>query len=251
VRTAKADYHAKAEQYEEALELYNAVLKEQKGNYYIWEQTIFIENMLERPEDVFRRCNEAIKYFDDKPLLYLFKGNAASQLGKHEEALKSLEKGLQYTEGNIPLKVQFYSFLAEAWRNEENNERSDEYFEKALEMEPDNIMILNNYSYYLSLRGEKLKDAEKMSRRTIETDPDNPTYLDTYAWVLFKSGKTQKALEYLEKALDNGGSTDPDILEHYADVLAELGLLEKARTFWEKAIENGGNAQVLKQKINE
>ena len=251
VQTAKADYLAKVENYDEALELYNQVLKEQTGNYYIWEQTVFIENMLDRPQAVFDRCNEALKHFEDRPLLYLFKGNAASQLNMSQEALKSLERGLEYAANNIPLKVQFYSILAEAWRNEGSHIKSDNYFDLAIDIEPENMMILNNYSYYLSLRGERLKEAEKMSRKTIESNPKNPTYLDTYGWILFKSGKFGKALDYLDGAFASGGSNDPDILEHYGDVLEAMGKNQEAKKYWQKALDNGGSSKELKNKLNQ
>lgn len=249
VRTAKADYFAKLERYEEALMEYDAVLSEQKGNYFIWEQAIFIENMMENNEGVYRRSSEALNYFNDKPLLFLFKGSAALQLGKNEEAVKSLEDGLAFAENNLPLTVQFYSMLAEAWQNLGKHEKSDEYFEKALEIEPENIMVLNNYGYYLSLREVELEKAEKMSRITILAEPENATYLDTYAWILFKAGKHEQALEYIEKAIRSGGGEDPDILEHYGDILYVVERFEDAEKYWRKAKDAGGESKELEEKI--
>jgi tetratricopeptide (TPR) repeat protein len=249
VRTAKADYYSKLERYEEALLEYDEVLEEQKSNYFIWEQAIFIENMMENNEGVYKRSIEALKYFNDKPLLFLFKGSAALQLGKHEEAVQSLEKGLEFAANNLPLTVQFYSMLAEAYQNLNRHEKSDEYFEKALEIEPENIMILNNYGYYLSLRDVELEKAEKMSRVTIMAEPDNPTYLDTYAWILHKAGKYELALKYIEKANQSGGDEDPDILEHYGDILYALDRKDEALKYWNKAKDVGSESEELKEKI--
>ncbi|MCK5346291.1 MAG: tetratricopeptide repeat protein, partial [Candidatus Heimdallarchaeota archaeon] len=251
VNTAKADFLTKTEQYEEALKTYELVLEKQKGNYYIWEQTIFIENILEKHQAVYDRCDEALSYFNDKPLLYLLKGNSAMQLNKNKEAIRILDKGLGLAKNNIPLTVQFYSFLAEAWRNEKNYEKSDSYFEQALQMEPDNMLILNNYGYYLSIRGEKLDAAEKMSRKTIEAEPENSTYLDTYAWILFKSGDIEKARDYMEKAIQYGGANDPDILEHYGDILMELGQKKEAKKYWTKAIDAGSTSEEIKSKLDD
>jgi tetratricopeptide (TPR) repeat protein len=249
VRTAKADYFSKLERYEEALMEYDEVLKEQKGNYFIWEQAIFIENLMENNEGVYKRSTEALNFFNDKPLLYLFKGSAAMQLGKNEEAVQSLEKGLELADNNLPLTVQFYSMLAESWQNLDRHEKSDEYFEKALQIEPENVMILNNYGYYLSLREVKLEKAEKMSRITILAEPDNPTYLDTFAWILHKAGKNQMALEYIERAVQSGGDEDPDILEHCGDILYALDRKEEALKYWKKALAVGSESEELKEKI--
>lgn len=249
VRTAKADYFAKLERYEEALLEYDAVLREQRSNYFIWEQAIFIENMLENNEGVYQRSVEALNYFNDKPLLFLFKGSAAMQLGKNEEAVHSLEEGLGFAENNLPLTVQFYSMLAEAWQNLGRHDKSNEYFEKALQIEPENVMILNNYGYYLSLREEELDKAERMSRITILAEPENYTYLDTYAWILHKAGKHEQALEYIKKAVHSGGAEDPDILEHYGDILYTLERNEEAAVYWKKAVDAGNESQELKEKI--
>jgi len=249
VKTARADYLSKVERYEDAIKVYDDVLTEQKGNYFIWEQAIFIENILGNTDQVYNRCTEALKYFQDKPFLYLFLGNAAMQKGKNEEAVSSLEKGLECIGKNIPLTVQFYAFLAEAWRNLGDYKKSDEYFEKALQMEPENIMILNNYGYYLALREEKLEKAEKMSKKTITAEPENPTYLDTYAWILFKSGKLDEARDYMMKAMENGGDNDPDILEHYGDILQKIGNHEEALKYWLKAKENGAESEELEKKL--
>ena len=251
VKTSWANYLTKVEKYQEALKLYDEILEKQKGNYFVWEQAIFIENILGNNEKVYERCKEALTYFEDRPFLYLFLGNSAMQEGKNDEAVKSLEKGLDYVKNNIPLTVQFYAFLAEAWRNLGKFEKSDSYFDKALQMEPDNIMILNNYGYYLALREEKLDKAEKMSRETITKEPENPTYLDTYAWILFKSGKLAEARDYMQKAIQHGGGEDPDILEHYGDILEKLGDHQEALKYWRKAKENGATPENIDKKIKD
>lgn len=251
VKTARADFLSRQERYEEALKVYSEVLEVQKGNYFIWEQTIFIENILGNSESVYERCNEALMFFMDKPFLYLLKGNAAIQMDKNAEAIESLDEGLKYVENNIPLTVQFYSFIAEAWRNLEQYDKSDQYFEDALKMEPENVLILNNYGYYLALREEKLEKAEEMSRKTIEAEPENATYLDTYAWILYKSGRIEEAKTYMEKAISHGGAEDPDILEHYGDILNRLGQTEEAVKYWKEAKNKGGDSEELDRKINE
>jgi len=251
VKAVNADYLNRTEKYEEALDLYNQVLKEYKSNYYIWEQSIFIGNMLGRTKEVYEKCTEALSFFSDQPLLYLFKGNAATQLGYGGEAIQTLEKGIEYAGSNVPLMIQFYSFLAEAYRNEKNYVKSDGYFEQAIEMDPMNLMILNNYSYYLSLRGAKLNEAEEMSKKTIIAEPENHTYLDTYAWVLDKSGKYEKAKEYLERAMEHGGDSDPDIVEHYGDVLNDLGMKDDALNYWKKAKELGSESETLEKKLKD
>jgi tetratricopeptide (TPR) repeat protein len=249
IKTAHADYLVKNNKYTEALEEYNWVLSVEKNNYFIWEQVLFIENMLGNVEDVYDKSSEAMKIFKDKPVLYLFKGNAAMRMGNNDEAISILEEGIKKVIDNQSLEIQFYSLVAEAYRGIGNHEKSDGYYEKALKLDPENMVILNNYSYFLSLRQKKLDMAEKMSKKTILAEPENYTYLDTYAWVLFNRGNLKKALEYIEKAFQFNGSGDPDILEHYGDILDKLGKKSEAVRYWKLSIEKGNDSERMTKKI--
>ena len=251
VMTIYGDYLVKAGRYEEAKIQFEKVLEKNISNYFVWEQLIFLYSNINDSEEIYEKCNEALKLFPDRPVLYLFKGNI--ELIKHDfiNSIKTLEKGLNYSGNNNDLKLQFYSFLAEAYRNIEDDKKSDDCFEKALEIDPENIILLNNYSYYLSIRSERLNEAEKMSKIAITKEPNNQTYLDTYAWILYKMGKYKKALEYIERTIQNGGTEDPDILEHYGDILVELKEKTEAVKYWKLAIKFGGNEVNLNKKIEE
>ena len=83
--------------------------------------------------------------------------------------------------------------------------------------------MLNNYAYYLSLEGRKLRKALKMSRRTIELEPDNATYLDTYGWLLYLLHRPKEAKPYFKHAMLYGGKDSAVVLEHYSKVLEALG----------------------------
>ena len=81
-------------------------------------------------------------------------------------------------------------------------------YERILEINPYNLMVLNNYAYHLATHGGDLTKAEKMSAITIREQPSNPTFLDTYGWILHLQGQDQLALFYLNKALWNIGDDE-------------------------------------------
>jgi Tfp pilus assembly protein PilF len=146
---------------------------------------------------------------------------------KYAKALEKLEKGQDLAQGTT-LESQFNIFLGDAYYYTGNFEKSKDIFETILESDPDNIPVKNNYSYYLSIEGQNLKKAQKMSKSTILAEPDNPTYLDTYAWILFKRKKYEEALQYIEKAYQNGGNDSEEILEHYIEILKKLNFEKKS-----------------------
>ncbi len=115
-------------------------------------------------------------------------------------------------------------------------------------------VLLNNYSYYLALRGERLQQAEELINRCLESNPDNPTFLDTRGWVLYRQGRIPEARKILQKALRLDKYANEEIMSHYVQVLLSLG--EKNRAIkhlasWLDATENKMAAEQNLQQIME
>ena len=129
--------------------------------------------------------------------------------------------------------------------------KSYKAYEQALKINPDYVYVLNNYAYYLSMQGRKLKKAYEMSRKTIEAEPDNATYLDTFGWILYLLGRPEEAKTHFKRAMLYGGKDSPVILDHYAEVLYALGEYDRAMVYWNKAmLINGGEISDLEDRIN-
>ena len=181
----------------------------------------------------------------DDPLTNFYLGTVYSRMNRPSEAIQPLEKALEKRPG----WMSAISTLAEAYTSCENYVKADSLFEQALKLEPENALILNNYGYTLSERGERLNDAIVMAEKALKLDPENGAYLDTMGWIYYQMGQYQKSLEYIEKACDKR----PDsavVLEHMGDVYSKLGSHEKAKEFWEKALELDKGNTVLQKKLN-
>ena len=111
--------------------------------------------------------------------------------------------------------------------------------------------MLNNYAYYLSVRGEHLDKAEQMSKQSNEIQPDQSSYEDTYGWVFYKEGKFNDAKTWIEKALSHGADKSGTVLEHYGDILFKMGDLNKALEYWQKAKDAGDGSDLLDKKLAE
>ena len=146
--------------------------------------------------------------------------------------------------------LDFYTNLGEAYHENKEYKQSDYYFDLVLKRDPGNLYVINNYSYYLSLREVKLEYAESISKKTIEAEPDNDTYLDTYAWILFKLERYEDALLIIKRAIENGGIDSDVIVEHYGDILYKTGDKDKAIECWILAKEMGNASEDLVIKIN-
>ena len=225
------------------------ILEKFDGNLAIWEQLLSVYSYKSDFQNLYIKSKIAIDSFPNHSLFYLFNGVSAIQMNKSGEAAHILKEGLKTIENKPDLELDFYTNLGEVYHNKKEYKQSDYYFELVLNKEPENIYVINNYSYYLSLREEKLEYAEGISKKTIIAEPNNSTYLDTYAWILFKLERYKDALYYIKKAFNNGGSESQVIVEHYGDIEFMIGNLEKAVELWILSKEMGNNSEELLNKI--
>jgi tetratricopeptide (TPR) repeat protein len=232
-----------------ALAQYYIALALDKSIYEIWQQIFFILSDLKRYEELIKVTEEAIDIYPNKPLSYFFNGIAKSRLKRYREATEILETGKALVVKNDPLKVQFLSSLGDAYNDMKEYGKSDSSFEAALVIDPNNAYVLNNYSYYLSLRNESLDKAKKMSAKSLEIEPDNDSFLDTYGWILYKQGDYAEARKYIERAIEKGSHNNAVVVEHYGDVLFKLGEIDNALKQWQKAKELGSDSEWIDKKI--
>ncbi len=237
-------------QSEEAYKVFLDVVEKDKSNYSVWEQIMFIQNELSKTDELVETSTEVMELFPMQPLPYLFNGFSNSRKKNYENAISSLETGSKLVVGNDVLLAQFYSSLGDTYNQLQDYKKSDEYYEKALKVNPDDEYVLNNYSYYLTLRNENLEKALEMAGKAKDIDPDNPSFQDTYGWALYKMGKYEEAEIWIKKAIAHEEEDSAVLLEHYGDVLYKLGRHDEALQYWQKAKDNGGEAsEFLDRKI--
>lgn len=245
------DLQYRSGELEPALETFNRILEDDSSNYAVWEQKMFILNELTRNNELAETSNAAMELFPMQPLPYLFNGFAHFQLKEYEAAGKAMENGSKLVVDNDLLLAQFYSTLGDVYNELGDHNKSDAFYEKTLKLKPDDPYVLNNYSYYLSLRNENLERAREMAAKANELDPDNPSFMDTYGWVLYKLGEYTEAEKWIKKALDHEETDGAVLLEHYGDVLYKLNRKDEALQYWQKAKDTGNEAsEFLEEKIN-
>lgn len=245
------DFYLRDKKPEEAREAFRQAISNGGNQYPIWQQVLLLDADLGDMASLEKESAQALTLYPAQPLVYLLNGFSLMATEKYDLAAESLEQGLDFAVGNPALQAQFYSYLGDTYHQLKQDQKSDKNYEKALAIDENNPAVLNNYSYYLSVRGQKLELAERYSKKSNELDPNNPTYQDTYAWVLFKLGRYSEALEWIEKVVSNGGGNSGEVREHYGDILFKSGRVDDAVIQWQNAKEIGGASEIIDQKINE
>ena len=245
----KADFLMRDNRLEEARESFYETVRLDSSRFMVWSQLVNTSYELRDYPAMEKDSRMALELFPNQGILYLLNGIANNSLKNYKEAVDILNEGELFTRTDTYVNVQLLSVLADAYNNLDKHKESDEAFEKAITKDPNNPLILNNYSYFLSLRAENLDRAEEMSRKSNILQPRQASYQDTYAWILYQQSKYEKALEWILKALENGGDKSGVIVEHYGDILFKLGEEAKALEQWELALQLGDHSDELAKKV--
>lgn len=235
------------ERREEARNYYLKALEADASNYGVWQNVISIDMDLQDYKATIEHSTKALELFPNQAALYYYNGTAHLIEKNFEEAVRTFNAGKVYASKDPNLKTLFYGQLGDAYNSLGDHQKSDSAYEVALEAKPDNDHVLNNYSYFLSLRKHNLSKALKMSTQLVEANPENSTYLDTHAWVLYMMEDYKQAHKYLELAVKYDPSST--IIEHYGDVLFQLGEIEEAINQWKKARKLSSDSDMLDKKI--
>jgi tetratricopeptide (TPR) repeat protein len=239
--------------YNEAKSEFLKVIALDSSKYVVWEELIRLDVQLENYKDMADHSQKAIELFPDQPFPYLISGISNYQLKDYDKSQKALNRGVKLVVDNDELLAQFYMYLGDTYNAMKKPAESDQSYEKSLQINSKNAYVLNNYSYYLSLRNANLTKAEEMSKKAVTLEPDNTSFMDTYGWVLFKLGRYAEAKEWIGKALNDKDGVSAEVMEHYGDVLFKLGDTGNAVEYWIKARNNprGKGSDNLEKKIAE
>ena len=191
-------------------------------------------------EEMVAICSEGIDYNPEVLEYYYYKSiGLCYYMDRTEEALETLRQGTrQIGEGsNGVMASDIYTVMGDLLHEQGQVSEAYDCYDEALNYNPANILVLNNYAYFLAEEGTQLKKAEQMSSRAVEAEPDNATYLDTYAWVLYKLQRYEEAYTYIKKAITADPEPSDVLYEHAGAICYRLGMAEQAQTYWDKALE--------------
>ena len=236
---------------EEALTYYKKALEKNPSDFSMWSRQFVMYHELGKFQELEDSGKEALEYFPNQPLIYYFRGIALNQLQDFDKANKVLKQGILIGSEDRTLLAEMHAMVGDNYNSLGKFEKSDSAFDQALELQPGNALVMNNYSYYLSLRNEFLEKAEELSRKSNELSPNNVSFQDTYGWIKYQMGEYEDAADWLKKAMDNGGARSAVILDHYGDALFQLGKVEEAVESWMKAKELGIDSEIIDRKISE
>jgi len=233
----KPELFLKTGRNKEAATRLEEIIRMQPQNYFAWEKLLLAYLQDKDYINLESRSRECATKFNRSYLAKLLYATAAIENGNYEIALEELRKADILAGSDEEMLLQSLSLRADVYYRMKNFEKAFETFEQALAKKKDDLILLNNYAYYLAEKDLNLKEAEKMAERVTGMEPGNNTFLDTYAWVLYKRGKYRNAEKVMNQIFKSTDKDDAEYYEHYGFILKKLRKCDEAVAAWTRAVE--------------
>ena len=107
--------------------------------------------------------------------------------------------------------------------------------EQAVQLAPDQPVVLNYLAYSWAERREHLDRAREMLERAVAINPNDGSIVDSLGWVLLRQGNATGAVGQLERAVE----LEPDdavINGHLGDAYMAAGRKREAKFQWRRAL---------------
>lgn len=236
---------------EQALQLYKSHVTDSIPQKQIFNDIIGMEAYLKRADSVDKYTTIALERFPEDAELRLQKASVtAYMLEKPQEAIPLFEEALKYAKTDS-LRSVIYGAIGDNYHTLGDDRKCFKAYNKGMKLDTTNVSIYNNYSYFLSLRNERLDKALEWAQKAVRLDPNNPTFLDTYAWVLYQLGRYEEARIPMRQAISLDSDNNKELYVHYGDILYKLGDRFMASYYWKKALENGYDAQEIENRLKQ
>lgn len=218
----------------EGVEVYKNYITDTTSLKEPWRMVIDGEAFLKNADSVRLWADRAIALFPDDTDLRMRKGGAMSYLGLPDEAMAAYRDALEHASTDS-LRSEAHALIGAQYAAQKQDGKAVREYEKAIALNQDNVLALNNLAYSWAEQGRNLEKALKMAERVMELEPGNATYIDTHGWVLFRLGRLEEAKKVLRQAVSM--ENDAEVMRHYGDVLDALGEDFMAKYYHDKADE--------------
>ncbi|ANE56876.1 tetratricopeptide repeat protein [Methylomonas sp. DH-1] len=214
----------------------------EEGNYAFDADMAAVSLLMgqKRLDDVEARVKRMeVKYPEQRLRILMVKAELYNQSGRYQEAFDALSLALKEAPDNRDV---LYARALVAERLDKLDVLEADLL-KILEKKPDDVAALNALGYTLVDRTQRYDEAAKYLGKAIELQPDEPVIVDSYGWLLYKQGKLALALEYLRKAYEK--QPENEIAAHIAEVLWEMGDKKQARELFDAAFKKSPDDEYL------
>ena len=232
---------------EEAGRLYAEAIKNpiiRSGLLIQWIQTLLLDKQWQQVTDVLTDTAEQypdeITVIADLTLRFCMQDDPKAQ--------KSSEDLLKYLEMTYPDKEEIPLISARLYHSTGQIDQAVKYYQKVLQLNPDQTTALNNLSWILCKEEKDCQKALQMADYGLKINPQDLDLLDTRGEICYSLGMYERAAEDLEKAVRLYKADSPEKTKscfRLVRTLAKLGQKEQTQAFLKLALDLNRSSKAL------
>jgi Flp pilus assembly protein TadD len=180
---------------------------------------------------------------DPDPLVEL--GDIMRARNRFADAVPAYDAAITRVGEVKPQHWRLYYSRAAALERSGQWPRAEVDLKRALELQPDQPLVLNYLGYSWIDRGENLDEGLRMVKRAVELRPNDGYIVDSLGWAYYRLGDFAHAAQFLEKAIELLPE-DPTVNDHLGDAYWQEGRVVEARYQWQRALQFKPEADLVK-----
>ncbi|HET7594852.1 MAG TPA: tetratricopeptide repeat protein [Stellaceae bacterium] len=180
---------------------------------------------------------------DPEPLVEL--GDILRGRSRFGDAVAAYDQAIARVDHPEPRHWRLYYSRAVALERSGQWPRAEADLRRALELQPEQPLVLNYLGYSWIDKGQNLESALKMIQRAVELRPNDGYIVDSLGWAYYRLGDFGNATQILEHAIELLPE-DPTVNDHLGDAYWQSGRVAEARFQWRRALQFKPEADEIK-----
>jgi tetratricopeptide (TPR) repeat protein len=199
---------------------------------------------MEKTEEAQRAFEEAVRRAPDDVQTYIQYGNMLRGRERFAEAAEIYAKAIEKIPEPGTADWSLFYFRGIAYERTKEWAKAEADFRRALELSPDQPLVLNYLGYSLVDKAMNLEEAMAMIGKAVELRPNDGYIVDSLGWAHYRLGRYDEAVTELERAVSLKPD-DPVIHDHLGDAYWKTGRRLEAQFQWRHARDFGAKAPEL------
>ncbi|MGB4865725.1 MAG: tetratricopeptide repeat protein [Hyphomicrobium sp.] len=246
---ALASAQETARRYDDAIATYDKIPPGSALESAIEIRKAFNLNSLERDAEAKKILEDLAKKdpTDIRPLEAL--GNIARSRKEYADAVSYFTRAIALIPKSDQRHWSYYYARGTAYERLKNWPAAEVDLKKALQLAPDQPLVLNYLGYSWIDQGRNLKEGMKLIEKAVQLKPDDGYIVDSLGWAHYKLGNYKESVRFLERAVEIKPE-DPTLNDHLGDAYWKVGREREARFQWGQALSlNPEEEDVQKIKV--
>jgi tetratricopeptide (TPR) repeat protein len=226
--------YSRLKQYRTAIEVYDETPENGPMRTTADIHIALLLDAIGKPDEALARLRKLSEAHPDNPEAQSALADLLRNKKKYLEAADAYTRVIELSPPSEKGLWAVYYFRGISYERAKVWNKAEPDFKKALELYPEQPLVLNYLGYSWVDQGVHLDEAFKMLRRAVELQPEDGYIVDSLGWAHYRLGHYDDSVKLLERAIELKPG-DPTINDHLGDAYWQVGRKLDAQFQWNHA----------------